>query len=510
MVLGGTLDPLDLWAAQEHGCIQELYIFRFGDPVFSIGRINGFKTPPINFIAAPSCKWDSIAGDFVKVESVPRSTTNVFLLYDTTDTHSTVFDKLVEVLKGVDVLFVSGTVEPGKVLVFVRKLKQCTPTFTIGDVNPQMFLFKVGSGKASETLFGKFTKVFTGYTSNIIVRMPATCGSYSFDQIIDELRGLTVEQLNRFRGMVECKEPKQRTAFETAFMRCFTSLMKTRDSRGMRCEIINAYKYKKSQPSLLICPLQLLQGFEQQGVRLKEVSLANQLYTFRQLLADPDILQRYSVIVLGDDKTTGWGKTNSMLRVLCEHVMAHCESRGLPEDEANIIITNTVETLTTVDLAAAKVKAWLCDEMCPGDKDSQIYMSNNILKCMLTVTMNADIRAREKNIRIPAGLVRIFTSNARDNNEWVGRHLSFSEPMRRKSITFNISGGTPLVSPDWWTHSLGVQEAARCRAGRVSRHGAMSDVLEARAALIPESPSRPPRQEYSFLTWALCPHRLPE
>ena len=176
----------------------------------------------------------------------------------------------------------------------------------------------------------------------------------------------------------------------------------------------------------------------------------------------------------------------------CERVIAQCEAEDLPRDEANVRITNTLDALTTIDLKAAKIKAWLCDEFTPSDHDSQIYISNDILKCMLTVPMNSDCRARNQNLRIPAGIPRIITSNAKNGAEWVGRKLSWSEPIRRKAVFFNLSGASPLVAREWWEHELGRNEASQCHFGRSSGVGTMSSILAARAALVPVPEPEPP------------------
>ena len=63
-----------------------------------------------------------------------------------------------------------------------------------------------------------------------------------------------------------------------------------------------------------MCPLGLLTGFDQIGKRLKEVDLTEESYPFRQLLTDMSIMDRFSIVVLGSNRTTGWGKTNSGLR----------------------------------------------------------------------------------------------------------------------------------------------------------------------------------------------------
>ena len=179
--------------------------------------------------------------------------------------------------------------------------------------------------------------------------------------------------------------------------------------------------------------------------------------------------------------------------------MAQCEVEELPQDEANILITNTLDTLTTIDLKAANT---VCDEFTPSDHDSHIYMSNDILKRMLTVPMNSDCRARNQNLRIPAGIPRIITSNATNGAEWVGRKLSWSEPIRRKAVFFNLSGGSPLVAREWWEHELGRNEASQCHFGRSSGVGTVSCILAARAALIPVPEPEPPT-----LRSLICPLR---
>ena len=97
-------------------------------------------------------------------------------------------------------------------------------------------------------------------------------------------------------------------------MRCFLTLRKERSMKAGRCEILNAFDYHKTPPALIVCPLELLTGFDQIGKRLKEINLTEDSYSFRQLLTDINIMDRFSIVVLGSNRTTGWGKTNSGLR----------------------------------------------------------------------------------------------------------------------------------------------------------------------------------------------------
>ena len=97
--------------------------------------------------------------------------------------------------------------------------------------------------------------------------------------------------------------------FDSAFMRCLATIHKLKDMDRVNNTMINAFN-----PTTLVCPMELLINMGQEGCRLKEVELLNEVYNLRQLLTSAEIMSRYCIIILGANGTTGFGKTQFALR----------------------------------------------------------------------------------------------------------------------------------------------------------------------------------------------------
>ena len=129
---------------------------------------------------------------------------------------------------------------------------------------------------------------------------------------------------------------------------------------------------------------------------------------------------------------------------------AKCIETGVPQDRANILVTNTIEAAKAADLS--KVMVWIFDEFTPADEAAVIYPSEDMLKCPFAISVEADLRARNSELSIPPEVCRTITSNAASEATWVGKRNTFSLPLRRKSVVLKIS--KPTVAKDWWLSPL--------------------------------------------------------
>ena len=147
-------------------------------------------------------------------------------------------------------------------------------------------------------------------------------------------------------------------------------------------------------------------------------------YKLKDLLANTDnILFRYGIFILGCDRqTTGFGKS-SFARTLASN-LAQCiaKSGGLRSDSARVVESKTIEGLKTVEFQSGDVI--ILDELKPSDKDSNVYMSPTMLKSFADVSEGITIRARNKDLAIPAGIPRIITGNASTRKEFFGDYDS--------------------------------------------------------------------------------------
>jgi len=87
------------------------------------------------------------------------------------------------------------------------------------------------------------------------------------------------------------------------------------------------------------------------------------------------------------------------------------------------------------------------DEFNPADSTQAIYMSENLMKVLLSPQVPGSVRCRNDDKMLPIGLPRIFTGNAESVEEWCGYRCRWSEPLQRKAIVFNIT--QPLCKESW-------------------------------------------------------------
>ena len=273
-------------------------------------------------------------------------------------------------------------------------------------------------------------------TSNISV--VETVAKYSFEQFLTILQKLTKEQIETLKGNIVMKPVKERNDFEHSFMRALAQLVKVSELRtkGTKNMCFNAY-----EPPFPIVDVKDLININQEGTRLMEVQMSSEKHTLRGMFANAEVLNNYAVLILGADRTTGYGKTQLALALACHYAKARCEALRLPKDEAKVVLTSTIDAVRELEFTQGMV--WVLDEFKPADTESQVYVTENILKVLLSPRQSGTIRARNKDINICEGVVRIITSNATDGQDWCGKNIIWSHPLRRKSITFRIT--KPLI-----------------------------------------------------------------
>jgi hypothetical protein len=494
--------------------IPELDAACFGEVLFTIGKYSIYQQETRTVVTEPSVRWDQLYEYLTLTDGGGLHTTlqNIILTCNFEGTTQEAFNQLKLILPNYPLCV--GKMVLGTLIVFVRRTdRKKWPEVQLVDsdgmvTTPLVYKLKnMGRGtKNLETGFQLMSAVMASCTTQLAIRSPSS-GSYSFDEFLAATRCMTQLQLLKVKGIINVKPKKTLTEFDTTFLRCLGDITRYRElSRASKCEIINAYTYHETNPSMKICPPQLLRNLGQTGTRLKPIDLLEETFTLRQVLSDRKVAQQTGIILLGGNRTTGFGKTQFALRCAVEHAMAWCESCDLPRDEANILITNTIDSANTADFS--KIMVWILDEFSPADKETQCYASEDLLKCLLTTNLAADLRGRNHNVKVPAGVLRIMTSNAENGQEWCGPKIKWSEPLRRRSLVFKLTGGRPLVAHEWWKSPLvtgsavGGSEQSEASAARASA------ILEARALLIPaDEPVAPPVAPRSVLSSLICPHR---
>ena len=61
-----------------------------------------------------------------------------------------------------------------------------------------------------------------------------------------------------------------------------------------------------------------------------------------ELLTKP-LLSKFGIILLGSNKSTGFGKTQFALRLAVEYCKAYSEVMQLPKENAVVLLSNTID-----------------------------------------------------------------------------------------------------------------------------------------------------------------------
>ena len=297
--------------------ISELDELRFGTPAGHIGKYNLYYLGKVENTSDEEMTgtWSSFE-DLVQEVDLPisgrRKAKNIILKFEHPDNElnspSNLY-KFVRELMGTArcLMRVSSMLNEPPMVFIHRQDDEPVPVMPLGT---KAYKFKIGGrgNKAYETIVDKMLKTTGDSTANFVFKAPQ--GQFSFDELLVATRSLTEKEIQRVKGIVECKPMKQRTEFDSAFMRCLSTIHKLKDIDRVNNMMINAFN-----PKTLVCPMELLINMGQEGCRLKEVEMHNEVYSLRQLLTNAEIMSRYTILILGANGTTGFGKTQFALRL---------------------------------------------------------------------------------------------------------------------------------------------------------------------------------------------------
>ena len=141
--------------------------------------------------------------------------------------------------------------------------------------------------------------------------------------------------------------------------------------------------------------------------------------------------------------------------------------------------TTTLESAK--DVVFQQGLSWILDEFAPNDCAHIQFASENMLKVLFAPVAAGNMRARNTNINFPAGVSRIITTNAPSPEEWCGKRVPWSLPLRRKCILFQIT--KPLVVANWSKHADYEQTAAE--SSNVLPVSRAAELLAARPPFLP-------------------------
>ena len=407
-----------------------------------------------------------------------RQTHSLMLIYEGDFKLSDAYKALADKWIGHQVVFCVGLVAGCGLAVYLnRKGHKCLPTaLGIGDRTdtikaPKFYRFKnFRTGAIEQSLVTVFATM-TETTSDMKISTPRV-GNFSFDQFMDIVKKLDFRQVLVMKGRATATPWKKRNEYELGFLRCWKSLMEIRElDLKKQGTGFNAYN-----PPFDIIPLNKMVKLEtQKGTRMKEVDMTTESFNLLDLF-NKELLNKHGIVILGPSATTGFGKTQFALRLAVEYAKAYNQVAGLPQEDAVVVFTNTLDVAREVAFKPGYV--WVIDEMNPSDQQQTVHVSENMMKVLMAPTVQGSIRGRNNDIVLPRGVPRIFTGNAENAQQWCGHRVKWTEPLQRKAIVFEIT--QPIVPASWRNADSHEDDDAK-EVARTLREGVGSTYQEAPA-----------------------------
>ena len=167
---------------------------------------------------------------------------------------------------------------------------------------------------------------------------------------------------------------------------------------------------------------------------------------FMQYIMDSTYCRRYSLVLLGPP---GSGKSPLARSVCLMWAIALAQSDGRLAHSARFIECNTIDILRRMADDCNSFTPILFDEVSLCDATQFQHMSVNMAKLLLTVDVQATLRARNNDVTIAAGQPRIFTSNSESFLDFVGQGMTETsdhfKAMRKRCFVGQLTSA--VVSP---------------------------------------------------------------
>jgi hypothetical protein len=275
-------------------------------------------------------------------------------------------------------------------------------------------------------------------------------GDLSLEQVLSATQQYSPADLRCLRASILLKAPPDRSDCDSALLRVLPlvgEIHTDREPFSTSTLMWNAFR-----PPLPVEPARFLRNLQQTGMRLKEQPGEGEppceLITLADLLSNPGIMRQHAVVILGHNRTTGYGKS-AFMKHLAVHYVRHMHALlQTPDSDGNVVWSTTIDDLSGLQMKRGQAVCF--DELAIADRESVQHMSETMLKIACDPQSSGGLRARVKNARMCADTCRLFSAIAGSLEEWAGRRLTITEPIRRKLFCFVIDKA--LVEPRWSSH----------------------------------------------------------
>ena len=412
---------------------------RGDEPFATIGNLLLYIRPSAITVEKPASKvLNDVLPMLQVVENINRAQNFVLHYKDGPLAVEGVFDSLALVYY--DFGLCVGKVDDGIVAYIKRNTyHKFNPEVTAPDgtvITPTCYQFKRG-GRPQVTV-SAINDLMANPKTNIEFKQGQEFQIY---QVLNGIKNMTDTDVLKLKATFELKSPESRTPFEKAYLRCHATIMRVRELKGKDKHTL-MFSANDIPPGVRVAPLSDFINLDQVGHSVEEVSMATKKWMLSDLFTKAEVMGTHGVILLGNDQTTGFGKTNLALRLALQWSRAMAKSAGRSESSAKIVFSTDIDSAR--DIVFARGMVWVIDEFHPWDREQVQYMSEGMLKVLVVPTAQGCVRARNESVKLVPGVGRIFTGNSSSGQDWCGRRLKWSLPLQRKAIIFQIT--KPLIS----------------------------------------------------------------
>ena len=298
------------------------------------------------------------------------------------------------------------------------------------------------NGRKNQSDFTGIVRLFSDCLAKLKTTLFITTdtGYINFDSLNASVDKLTPLQLERLRGEALPTPPSMRSSLQMSLLRALPALQRCRELATQNGLAFNAF-----EPPMAIAPLnQFVNLYYKNGTKLNTSTGNLEDISILDLFLKP-ILGQHAVLLYGPDSSSGYGKTQLLLRLAVEYARAFSIATGTPKADAMVYFSNTLDALRDFNIKRGSIV--ILDEFSPSDPDQLVHMSSNMLKSLLNPMATATVRCRMRDLVIPGGVPRLMSANADNMEEWVGRKGKFTEPIQRRLVRFNVEHR--LVRPTW-------------------------------------------------------------
>ena len=232
--------------------------------------------------------------------------------------------------------------------------------------------------------------------------------TWGLEQVFAVTKDLDHIGLLNLVARVKQTKADKRDEFQKAFLQLQPELHKLRTLRAPQADskVINM----ENRHSMIQPLSQFVPDLLDKRVDIADTSVCPSGHcSLREYLSDENLHLNLSLLVHGP---TGLGKSEAMKTCFFAVSVQYLQA------QACMWFLNTLDSVRTIQTSLRAGQVLFLDEFDPNSVQI-IHSDANLLKVLLYPGVPATIRGRKDDVTIPAGMIRVLTSNSQDQEQWL-------------------------------------------------------------------------------------------